>query len=483
MFPRVAAQAVGYNRPGFNAVTAMSRELLRRLPGVDAWAKSKQGTTLCAEYSRDEVVAVMRSHLARLRERLQDGADELPDLTGDNYTTLLRAELLDRRAGSLRPVINATGIVIHTNMGRAPLADEAIDAMVAVARGYSNLEYDLDTGERGSRNTHVAELLRELTGAQAALVVNNGAAAVLLALRAQAGPGEVVVSRGELIEIGGSFRMPDVIAQSGARMIEVGTTNRTTLRDYADAITPATRVLLISHPSNYRVVGFTARPETYELAALAKERGLTLIHDLGSGSLVRLAELGTAEPTVADCLKSGADLVTFSGDKLLGGPQAGIVVGRTQLVDSLRGHAFARACRIDKLSLAALAATLALYRPPYEPRERVPVLRMLTETKASLGRRAVRVAKELTKIAGVAASLIDGVGYAGGGALPMSELPSKVIRLEVRGFTAERLAAKLRSARPPVVTRIAKDTVTLDLRTVPSRDTRALLAAVRAALS
>jgi len=474
---------VGYNRAGFIAVTAMSRELLRRLPGVDAWAKSKQGTTLCAEYSRDEVVAVMRSHLARLRERLRNGADELPDLAGDDYTTLLRAELIDRRASSLKPVINATGIVIHTNLGRAPLSDEAIDAMVAVARGYSNLEYDLGTGERGSRNTHVVDLLRELTGAEAALVLNNGAAAVLLALRAHAGSGEVIVSRGELIEIGGSFRMPDVIAQSGARMVEVGTTNRTTLRDYADAITPATRVLLMSHPSNYRVVGFTARPQTQELAALARERGLTLIHDLGGGSLVPLVALGTPEPTVADCVKSGADLVTFSGDKLLGGPQAGIVVGRTQLVDALRRHAFARACRIDKLSLAALAATLALYRPPHEPRECVPVLRMLTESKASIGRRATRVVKELAKIAGVAASVVDGVGYAGGGALPMSELPSRVIQLEARGLTAEQLAAKLRAARPAVVTRIARGTVTLDLRTVPSRDTRALLAAVRAALS
>ena len=460
----------------------MSRELLRRLPGVDAWTRSRQGTALCAEYSRDEVVAVMRSHLARLRERLKKGAGELPDLASDDYTALLRAELLERRASSLKPVINATGIVIHTNLGRAPLADEAIDAMVAVARGYSNLEYDLGTGERGSRNSHVAQALRELTGAQDAVVVNNGAAAVLLALRAHAGSGEVIVSRGELIEIGGSFRMPDVIAQSGARMVEVGTTNRTTLRDYADAITPATRVLLTSHPSNYRVVGFTARPETHELAALARERGLTLVHDLGSGSLVPL-DLGAAEPTVADCLRNGADLVTFSGDKLLGGPQAGIVVGRTQLVDGLRRHAFARACRIDKLSLAALAATLALYRPPYEPRECVPVLRMLTESKASIGRRAARIVKELTKIAGVAASVVDGVGYAGGGALPMSELPSKVIRLEARDLTAEQLAAKLRTAYPPVITRIARDTVTLDLRTVPSRDTRALLAAVRRALS
>ncbi|HVY67270.1 MAG TPA: L-seryl-tRNA(Sec) selenium transferase, partial [Gammaproteobacteria bacterium] len=382
----------------------MSRELLRRLPGVDTWLSSPQGTVLCAEYSREEVLAVMRAHLARLRERLKNAGGELPDLTGDTYTSLLRAELLERRASSLKPVINATGIVIHTNLGRAPLADEAVDAVAAVARGYSNLEYDLGTGERGSRTAHVTQPLRELTGAADALVVNNGAAALLLALRAHAGSGEVIVSRGELIEIGGSFRMPDVIAQSGARLVEVGTTNRTTLRDYADAITPATRVLLMSHPSNYRVVGFTARPETRELAALAGERGLVLIHDLGSGSLVPLPELGTSEPSVAECLRAGADLVTFSGDKLLVGPQAGIVVGRGELVDGLRRHAFARACRIDKLSLAALAATLALYRPPYNPRECVPVLRMLTESKAAIGRRAARVAKELGSLPDVTAS-------------------------------------------------------------------------------
>jgi len=277
--------------------------------------------------------------------------------------------------------------------------------------------------------------------------------------------------------------MPDIMARAGVKLVEVGTTNRTHLSDFERAITSETAAILRVHPSNYRVVGFTTRPETRELAALARERGLTLIHDLGSGSLVPLAELGAAEPTVADCLKGGADLVTFSGDKLLGGPQAGIVVGHTPLVDALRRHAFARACRIDKLSLAALAATLALYQPPYEPRECVPVLRMLTESRASIGRRASRLAKELTKIAGVTASLADGVGYAGGGALPMSELPSKVIVLEARNLTAEQLAAKLRAGRPAVVARIARDAVTLDLRTVPSRDTRSLLAALRAALS
>lgn len=450
---------------------------------MDAWLASEQGAALCAEYSRAEVVEVMRSHLARIRGRLAEGADELPDLSSDETTSLLRAELLGRRASSLKPVINATGIVIHTNLGRAPLAPEAIEAMVQVARGYSTLEYDLGEGQRGSRNAHVERLLCKLTGAAAALVVNNCAAAVLLALRALAASGEVVVSRGELIEIGGSFRMPDVIAQSGAEMVEVGTTNRTTLRDYAEALTEHTRVLLVSHPSNYRIVGFTASAEPAELAALAKQRGLVLVHDLGSGSLARLDELGAAEPTVAECIARGADLVTFSGDKLLGGPQAGIVVGRADLIETLRRHALARAFRIDKLSLAALVATLKLYEPPNDPRKRVPVLRMIAERRAAIGRRAARVARELGRLEGVTAELADGASYAGGGALPMNELPTRVIRLEAAGTSATALAAKLRAADPPVIVRVTKGAVSLDLRTVSPDETRALIAAVRQALS
>ncbi len=462
----------------------MSRELLRRLPAVDAWLSSEQGAALCAEYSRPEVVEVMRARLARLRERLAAGVDELPDLASEAYTQLLRADLLERRASSLKPVINATGIVIHTNLGRAPLAAEAVEAVERVARAYSTLEYDLAAGERGSRNCHVEALLRRLTGAEAALVVNNCAAAVTLALGALAGSGEVVVSRGELIEIGGSFRMPEVIAQSGARMVEVGTTNRTTIRDYANAVTEHTRVLLATHPSNFRIVGFTASPAPQALAGLAREHRLLLVRDLGSGSLIRLDELGpAAEPTVSECVADGADLVTFSGDKLLGGPQAGIVVGREQAIETLRRHPLARAFRIDKLSLAALVATLKLYEPPHDPRARVPVLRMIAERPEAVGRRAARLARELRGLEGVTARLADDASYAGGGSLPMSELPTKIVRLEAAGTSAAALAAKLRAADPPVIARISKNAVCLDPRTVLPEQTRTLTHVLRGALS
>jgi L-seryl-tRNA(Ser) seleniumtransferase len=305
----------------------------------------------------------------------------------------------------------------------------------------------------------------------------------LLALRVLADSGDVIVSRGELIEIGGSFRMPDVIAESGARMVEVGTTNRTTVGDFSSALTEQTRVLLTSHPSNYRIVGFTAAPDPRELAALAEAHGLVLVQDLGSGSLCRLEQIGGGEPSVRECLARGADVVTFSGDKLLGGPQAGIVVGRAALIERLRRHPLARAVRIDKLSLAGLEATLRLYQPPNDPFERVPVLRMIGTPKAGIARRAARVAKRLDALAGVSAKLADGVSYAGGGALPMAELETRVIRLEVEGSNAVELARKLRAADPPVIGRIVSDAVTLDLRTVLPHQARELVAAIGHALS
>jgi L-seryl-tRNA(Ser) seleniumtransferase len=462
----------------------MPSDLRRQLPAVDEWLSSAHGRALCAEYSRVEVVAVLRDHLSYYRQRLSDGTVGLPAFMSDEYAARVRADLLRRRLPSLRPAINATGIVVHTNLGRAPLAPEALEAIAAVARGYSTLEIDLSTGKRGSRHRHVEALLAELTSAGAGIAVNNCAAAVLLALNTVARAAEVVISRGELIEIGGSFRMPDVIAQSGARMIEVGTTNKTTLADYANAITPDTRALLVSHPSNYRIVGFTAKPALAELAALARERGIALIHDLGSGALVeiRVGE-GSAEPTVAQSIAQGADLVLFSGDKLLGGPQAGLIVGHSELIERIKRNPLTRALRIDKLSLAALAATLALYRPPHDPRERVPVLHMLSEAQASIARRAARIARELRKNARLAVELGDDVSYAGGGALPLEQLPTRVVRLRALDMTATELVQRLRAADPPVIARIADDNVILDPRTVPTAATPELLAAIAHAVT
>ncbi|MGC1304543.1 MAG: L-seryl-tRNA(Sec) selenium transferase, partial [Caulobacteraceae bacterium] len=335
---------------------------LRALPQVQRLLEHPRAEALIAAHSREEVVEALRRGLDQAREALLAGV--LLDAPGE-AALLAQAETDLARAARpiLRRVINATGIVLHTNLGRAPLPAAALQAVMQVGQGYSNLEFDLETGARGSRTQGVEPLIRELTGAEAGLAVNNAAAAVLLALSALAGGGEVIVSRGELVEIGGGFRIPDVIRQGGARLVEVGTTNRTRLSDYAAAITPDTRVLLKVHQSNYRVVGFTAEASLAELAGLARERGLTLMHDLGGGALTDLRRLGRPyEPTVRESLEAGADLVAFSGDKLMGGPQAGLLAGRKSAMDPLRRHPLLRAVRLDKMVLGALEATLRLYR-------------------------------------------------------------------------------------------------------------------------
>ncbi len=423
----------------------------------------------------------MREHLQELREGLRDGTiRELPRFDSAQYGARLCAELIERRRGSLRRVINATGIIIHTNLGRAPLAPEAIEAIEQVARGYSSLEFDLGIGKRGSREAHVESLLTELTGAESALVVNNCAGAVVLMLNTFANAKEVVISRGELIEIGGSFRMPDVIAQSGARMVEVGTTNKTRLADYARAIGENTMALLSSHPSNYRVVGFSATPPLDALADLARERGLLCMRDLGSGSLVDLGPL--EEPTVSQTVAQGVDLVAFSGDKLLGGPQAGIIVGRAELTAKMKRNPLARALRIDKLSLAALTATLRLYMPPNDPRARIPVLRMITEPAAVVDERARQLLARLTRLPAAEAVIVDDVSYAGGGASPMLEIPTRVIRLSTEEIGVAELARRLRAGAPPVIGRIARSALCLDLRTVDSSEIPDLAAVVDAVI-
>jgi L-seryl-tRNA(Ser) seleniumtransferase len=405
---------------------------LRDLPSVDELARTS-----------DDPLAVeaARTVLARAREQVRAGTD--PGNLGEQ----LSAELAAARAPRLRRVLNATGVIVHTNLGRAPLAEAALEHVAAAAGGYSNLEYDLDAGVRGSRQAHVAELLRRLTGAEAALVVNNNAAAVLLALAALAEGREVIVSRGELIEIGDGFRIPDVLARSGAHLREVGTTNRTRASDYEQAIGPDTAVLLRVHQSNFRVVGFTELPSVEELARVARANELVLVDDLGSGALVDFVD----EPTALASLAAGADLVCFSGDKLLGGPQAGIVVGRADLVEQLRRHPLQRALRADKLTLAALEGTLRL---ALETPEQVPVLRMLREPAEKVRERAERLA------ALVGGEVEETVARAGGGALPLAELPSFACAVE------EQLAAKLRAGDPPVVGIVRDGRLLLDCRTL-----------------
>jgi L-seryl-tRNA(Ser) seleniumtransferase len=378
---------------------------------------------------------------------------------------------------SLRPVINATGVIIHTNLGRAPLSAAARAAMEAVARGYSNLEYDLERGERGSRHTHVEALLTRATGAEAGLAVNNNAAALLLALSALCAGREVVISRAQLVEIGGGFRIPDVLRQSGARLVEVGTTNRTYLRDYEQAYTQETAAFLRVHSSNFRIIGFVEQPELSELAGAARRLGVLLLDDLGSGALLDTAAYGLApEPTVQGSLAAGADLALFSGDKLLGGPQAGVIVGRAALVERLRRHPLARAVRPDKATIAALTATL-LHYVRGEATRAIPVWRMIAAPAAELRRRTEAWAAAIGDAAGVVAER----SMVGGGSLPEESLPTWALAL--RAPSAEAVARRLRAGDPPVVARVERGLVLLDPRTVEPADDPLVVAAVRAALA
>ena len=422
---------------------------LRDLPSVDELARMS-----------DDPLAVeaARSVLARAREEIRSGADP-----GD-LTDRLAAELGATRAARLRRALNATGVIVHTNLGRAPLAEAALERVREVGGGYSNLEYDLSAGTRGSRQDHIAGILRRLTGAEAALVVNNNAAAVLLALAALGEGRDVLVSRGELIEIGDGFRIPDVLARSGAQLVEVGTTNRTRAADYENAIGPETAVLLRVHQSNFRLVGFTELPSVAELAKIAQRHGLPLVDDLGSGALARVED----EPTVRESLSSGADLVCFSGDKLLGGPQAGIVVGRAELVEKLRRHPLQRAVRADKLTLAALEGTLALYLDPERAFAEIPVLRMAAEPAEAVQARAERLAEA------VGGEVEETVARIGGGALPLAELSSFAAALD------EELAAPLRAGDPPVIGVIRDGRLLLDCRTLTDAEAEVVAEVVAA---
>jgi len=433
-------------------------DLRRQLPSIDAILANPGIASLLAEHPRALVVKAARAAVDAAR--VTGGA---PTLEG--WDAAVRAAVARLAVPSLAPVINATGVVLHTNLGRAPLAPAAIAALTRVAQGYSALEYDLGRGTRGSRHAHCRDLLIELTGAADALVVNNAAGAVLLALSALARGGQAIVSRGELVEIGGSFRIPDILARSGATLVEVGTTNRTHPNDYDRALTTDTRLLLKVHRSNFQVTGFTADVAVVELAELAHDRGIACVYDLGSGLLMDLSHWGlTGEPTVPEGVAAGADVVAFSGDKLLGGPQAGILVGSEAAIAACRADPIARTVRADKLTLAALEATLALYREPEIARKEIPVLRMLTESMDSIRNRAERLGGQL----------IEGDSEVGGGSFPGAKL-----RTWLAGFPDERLAERLRANDPPIIARVAGSRVLLDARTIFPEQVDTVVSALR----
>jgi L-seryl-tRNA(Ser) seleniumtransferase len=387
------------------------------------------------------------------------------------------------KGASLRPVLNGTGVILHTNLGRAPLAEVALAAVERIAGGYVNIEYDLQQGERGSRYVHCAELLRELTGAEDALVVNNGAAALMLALNTAAAGRDSVISRGELVEIGGSFRIPDIMAASGVRLVEVGTTNRTNLDDYSRAIGKSTGAVVKVHRSNFAMDGFVSQPSADELAGLSRDLDIPMIHDLGSGLLISLESLGlTGEPTAADAIRAGATFVTMSGDKLLGGPQAGIIVGSSDWIGRARSNPLLRALRVDKLTLTALEATLELYRDPPRAMREIPILAQLGASVEDLRTRAVRIVSALPVEA--AASIVDSEASIGGGAFPTARIPSVALKFDSNAVLLERA---LRGGRPAVIGRMANRSLHIDLRTIlPAEDdelTAALSAAIPAALA
>ena len=449
--------------------------LYRQIPPVDEVLNKPALASLAQEVPRTLMLSAVREAAAQLRDEIKSGKLVLP--SGIEPRDFLTGEMVNRATTlavrgnrpNLRRVLNLTGVVLHTNLGRAVLSDNARLAINQAASGYSNLELDLQTGKRGSRYAPVEGLLTTLTGAEAALVVNNNAAAVLLALGTLAKGHEVIVSRGQLVEIGGSFRIPEVMAQSGARLVEVGATNKTHPYDYQNAITNETALLLHVHTSNYRIVGFTRETSTVELVAIGREFNLPVMSDLGSGSLVNTGKLDLpVEPTVQEVLGDGADVVTFSGDKLLGGPQAGIIVGKRKYLDRMKKNQLTRALRIDKFTVSALEATLREYLNPAEARHNVPTLAMLAARRNELAPVADRLCEKLTTAAGEQAqfSIMEIDSAVGGGALPTADLPSLAVAVLPRSVTLTELAARLRDTEPAVLGRLQDDALLLDVRTL-----------------
>jgi len=474
------------------AISAEQSELLRQIPSVDELLAHPRLEELSKRVDRNLVVEVARTVLDDLRARITGQVAtailaEISPVACDPASLEERITALVERilARSLLPVINATGVILHTNLGRAPLPESAVEEFRLAATQYSNLEYDLEAGARGKRDVHTAEMLTRLTGAEAAIVVNNCAAAVLLTLAAFARGGEVIVSRGELIEIGDGFRIPEIMEQSGALLREVGTTNRTRLADYENAINEKTRLLLRVHPSNFKVTGFTDKPSLEELVVLSQRTGIPLMEDLGSGCLVDLTEQGITEPTVRQRVEAGVGIVAFSGDKLLGGPQAGIIAGKKDLIARVRRHPLFRALRVDKLTIAALEATLCAYlRAAWDE---IPVMRMIRATPQELKRRAENLIRELRPelpLDEVEIQVVDGASLAGGGSTPTQSLPSKVIRIASVRYSAAKLEQRLRRAPAgiSVIARVEEDRLILDLRTVFPEQEPLLVKTLAAAL-
>ena len=452
----------------------------RLLPSVDQALQRPELAPLVATHGREAVLQALRKALAALRERAATGDAGVADALAG-----LEADVTERIAAAARPslvrVLNATGVVVHTNLGRAPLSREAAARVAEIASSYSNLEYDLESGERGSRECHAEARLREMLGVEAVVVVNNCAAAVLLAVNTHAEGRAVLVSRGELVEIGGSFRIPDVIRKGGARLVEVGTTNRTRISDFKDAVEGCGGLGLILkvHPSNFRIVGFTEQPSRGELAGVAREAGRPLLEDQGSGLLAALPGALADEPRVAEAIADGTDIVTFSGDKLLGGPQAGVAAGLREYVEPMRRNPLYRALRVDKMTLAALDATLVEHQLRGED-ARLPVLRMIAATAEELRGRAAALAGRLAASA-LAPALVAGESMVGGGAAPERGVPTTLVALEPGSRGADRMARALRHGTPPVVVRVAEGRVLVDLRTIHPDEDELLLAALVAA--
>ncbi len=444
-------------------------DLLRSIPSVDRLLAESALAGVKERYSEQLVKRMVRRGLDELRADIRSGKAGGEDCTVQAVSDRVSGLLDKRLAGTLRRVINATGVIVHTNLGRSPLSKRVMERISAAATAYSNLEYDLAKGQRGERNAHLSVLMEEVTGAEAAMAVNNNAAAVLLALSSLAEGREVIVSRGELIEIGGSFRIPEVMSRSGAILKEVGTTNRTHPKDYDQAISERTALILKVHPSNYRIEGFTREVELHELVSIGREKGIPTMMDLGSGCLVDLSPYGlTGEITVQEVVAAGVDLVTFSGDKLLGGPQAGILAGKASIIDKIRTNPLARALRMDKLTLAALEATLEEYTRPQGPFNGIPTLAMIARSPQELLETAERLVRAMTVVIGHQADvgIEPGVGRVGGGALPLGDLPGPRVAVRPRHLSAGRVEQRLRMGHPAVLVLVKDDTLLIDTRTL-----------------